>query len=353
MVEGPRPARAISRPDAQQSGIGRLEKDTMKAQRLVFPEANRCEIETIDVADKPEAGKVLVRNIVSVISPGTELALYCGTHRAINIPENKWAKYPFRPGYCALGEVLADAGGFKAGDKILHAGPHATYSQIDPNYFALKAVAGLEDELVPFLRLLQVSMTAIRLAPVKMGERVLVIGMGIIGNFAAQLYNQCGAADVIGSERSAGRIDRAGQCGIAPVFNVAEKPLADWFSQSKTPAPELVIEAIGLAATITESFKVVKPRGRVVLLGSPRKVQEFDPYFDIHAKGTTLIGAHGNWYDAETQKADAPFLMGWIKSGKIKVKPLITHRVSLSEAMNIYPGLRDHPEDYMGVVIRY
>lgn len=324
----------------------------MKAQRLVFPEANKCEMESFDLPDAPEAGKVLVKNRSSLISPGTELALYCGTHRAINVPTNKWAKYPFRPGYCAIGEVLADAGSFKKGDRVLHAGPHGTYAMPGIDDCVL-VPTNVNDELAPFYKMLVISMTAIRLAPVRVGERVLVIGMGIVGNFAAQLYNLCGAIDVIGSERSPGRMQKAAACGIAPVFDTTNKPLADCFSQTDTPLPELVIEAIGQAATITEAMKIVKVRGRVVLLGSPRKVQEFDPYFDVHAKGTQIIGAHGNWYDAAQQKADAPLLWKWIATEKIRVAPLITHRVTLEQAMGMYPNLRDKPEEYMGVVVKY
>lgn len=324
----------------------------MKAQRLVFPEANKCEMETFDIPDQLEAGRVLLKNLVSLVSPGTELSLFCGTHRALPVPENKWAKYPFRPGYAAIGEVQADTGTLKKGDRVMHWGPHATYAT--PTVAEVTLVPKeLDVEIAPFLRMLQISMTTIRLAPVKVGERVLVIGQGIVGNFAAQLYNQCGAIEVIGAERSKGRIAKAKACGITTIFDTTNKTLAELFAETKTPAPELVVEAIGLAPTITDALKIVARRGRVVLLGSPRKVQEFDPYFDIHAKGTILIGAHGAHYDAAQMAADVPLLWKWLHTEKIKVRPMITHRINQQQALTIYPNLRDNPEEYMGVIIKY
>ena len=59
----------------------------MEIQRLVFPSKDRCEIETLTVPDDIGPSDVLVRNRLSLISAGTELAMFTRTHRGFDEPE--------------------------------------------------------------------------------------------------------------------------------------------------------------------------------------------------------------------------------------------------------------------------
>ena len=92
----------------------------MEIQRLVFPSKDRCEIETLTVPDDIGPSDVLVRNRLSLISAGTELAMFTRTHRGFDEPEFSYAKYPFYPGYAAVGEVLA------VGDGVTDLAPGAS-----------------------------------------------------------------------------------------------------------------------------------------------------------------------------------------------------------------------------------
>ena len=82
----------------------------MKGKRLVFPDERRVEIEEFEIRDTPNPDEVLLENVYSIISPGTELAMFTKTHVGFPNPNNKYAKYPFRPGYCAAGRVIRSSG---------------------------------------------------------------------------------------------------------------------------------------------------------------------------------------------------------------------------------------------------
>ncbi len=322
----------------------------MQIQRLVFPEAGRCEVEEVALDEKLNPGEVLIKNTRSLISAGTELSLFTRTHRGIDVPEHKWAKYPFPCGYTSVGEVVQ--GALPVGTHVYHSGGHATYSKAKLED-VVPVPAGLSDELAVFFGLSNVGMTAIRLAPVVAGGQVVVIGAGIVGVLCAQLYQLTGAGVVAVTDLSEKRLERARLCGITTLFNAQKKPLAEWVKDLGSRGAEWVIEAVGNAQTITAALKAVAPRGNVVLLGSPRAKQEIDPYYDIHCKGIHVIGAHSNIVEQKIRMQDRPLLMGWLATQKLKVEPLITHWLPMTDGLQGYIGLRDNPDDFMGVMLRY
>ena len=324
----------------------------MKNQRLVFPDKGRCEVEELLLDERLGPGEVLVRNRVSLVSAGTELAMFTRTHRGFDEPGFAYAKYPFYPGYLAVGEVVAGASDLQPGARVFHRGNHETFSK--QKIADVVSLPGeLSDEHATFLGLLEIAMTAPRLAPAKMGEQVVVIGMGGVGNLCAQLYLHAGAGLVAAADLSEARLAIARACGVHAAFCVRQKPLADWVQGLGKRGAELVVEAVGSARGIGDALQCVAERGIVVLLGSPRTKMEIDPYFEIHRKGIAVIGAHGRNVDPATKLRDRPLLLEWLRMGKIKVDPLISQRIPFVEALQGFEGLRDKPDEFLGVLLKY
>ncbi|MCZ7645075.1 MAG: zinc-binding alcohol dehydrogenase [Planctomycetota bacterium] len=324
----------------------------MKIQRLVFPDKGRCEVEESEFEERLGPGEILVKNLVSLVSAGTELAMFTRLHRGFDEPEFKYAKYPFRPGYSAVGEVVMGSGNLTPGTRVFHPGRHGTYHKLHADS-VIPLPDGMPAEHATFFGLLQIAMTAPRLAPARVGEHVVVIGMGLVGNLCAQLYAQSGAGRVACADLSVNRLEKARACGLIEGYNVGVKPLAEWVKNLGERGANIVVEAVGLNPTIDAALKAVAPRGLVVLLGSPRHKMEIDPYFDIHVKGIAVIGAHGKNVDPVTRAQDKPLLMEWLRGGKIRVEPLITQRMPFAEGLRAYEGLRDKPDEYLGVILTY
>jgi threonine dehydrogenase-like Zn-dependent dehydrogenase len=329
----------------------------MKSQQIVFPEKSRCLIEEIEYADAPTGARVLIRNRCSLVSAGTELSFYTGTNRCIEEPEMKWAKYPFRPGYSGVGEVLAvgpEVRDLRPGQVIFHPGKHGTVVQIDDLGWRFPLPADMDEEAALFAFLAEVSMTAVRVAPPVFGQNVVVLGMGVVGILAARLYKLAGARVVAGADLSAKRLQLARRCDAIDIaFPVRDRPLADWTKELGPRGAEIVVEAIGLPASIEAALQAVAAAGRVVLLGSPRVKMQLDPYWDIHRRGVQVIGAHGNAVDEATRRRDRPFLIELLASGRLPVRELITHHVALADAGTAYEGLAKHADEFVGVVLTY
>ncbi len=327
----------------------------METQVLVFPSRDTCVAETLAISDEPGTSEVLVRNRFSLISAGTELAMFTETHRGFAEPDFAYAKFPFRPGYAAVGEVLAVGDGvtnLAPGARVFHRGRHATHALLSHDA-VLPVPEGVHDSHAPFLSMLQIALSAIRQAPVYFGENVLVIGMGLVGNLCAQLCGLAGAGQVAAADLAAPRLAQAQACGVDLTFNLSEKPLSEWLPELGPRGANFVVEAVGSGPTIDLAIKAAANHGRVVLLGSPRDKLELDPYFDIHRTGVHLIGAHASTVDAATREQDIPLLWSLLASGRINVDPLITHVLPYTEGQTAYEGLRDRKDEFLGVLLKY
>jgi 2-desacetyl-2-hydroxyethyl bacteriochlorophyllide A dehydrogenase len=335
----------------------------LKGRRLVFPEAFQCTFEPSEWTPSAVPNdSVLIRNEYSLISPGTELALYTGTHIDIDNPLNKWAKLPFYPGYASVGEVIAvgrSVHQIRAGDKVLALGHHADYDVIPySEEFMLPLPKQLDPRHALFARLAEISSSAIlQCARFTPGHVVVVMGMGLIGNLAAQLFALQGAR-VIGIDLIEERLNAANASNISDTICPAQD--ADLKEQVKEATggrlPDIVVEATGTPSLVNVSLDLVRRHGQVILLGSPRGTAEIDIYRHIHSKGVSLIGAHANVKAIDGVPSSFEmwrYALNLIANRQISVEPLITHELPADEAASAYDMLLSRKEEALGVILNW
>ena len=164
----------------------------MRAQRIVFTGPGQAALQDVDVDDSPMAAhEVLLRTACSVISPGTELAGYAGDQTLFPGPNS----YPVYPGYAAVGEVLAagEAASVRQGDLVLAHTPHQSLTRFDSRErVCVRVPDGVAPEWATLARIAQVSAVSIRLTTARPGDQAAVIGLGLVGNLAAQLARCAG-----------------------------------------------------------------------------------------------------------------------------------------------------------------
>ena len=233
---------------------------------------------------EPQEDQWLIRAELTLVSPGTEMAFYLGTHSALPDPENRYAKYPHRPGYASIGRVV---GAGKKAERppegpILFFGPHASFAILNPAWQVWVPVpASLAPSTALLARLLQIAHTGLlqlRRAP----TRVLVLGAGPIGLLAAQLLRAEHRATVFVHDANRDRLLLAARHDFEAR---APEDLVD-------SPPDCVIEATGVPSLCPVALAAVARKGDVVLLGSPRGSTTIDLYKHIHLKNVALIGAH-------------------------------------------------------------
>jgi len=298
------------------------------------------------------------------------LALFNGTHIGFSDPSITWARYPVQPGYAAVGVVeefmedeSEDGSAYpQVGDMVLYYPPHARYGVLKPRSMIWSPFTGRIDERhVLFGRFAQIAYTSVASASVDY-SRVLVIGAGIVGNLAAQLYKREGARQVIISDLSERRLDIAHECGIEYVLLPDRSDSAERLRKlTEDEGVDIVVEATGVPEIVRKALEYVNPGGEVILLGSSRGAVELNVYSLIHRKYTRLTGAHemrlpekgGGENDMLPRSRESVLreMVGAIESGELKVGPMCTHRIYPREVQNAYEQLSTNNEEYMGVVI--
>lgn len=334
----------------------------MKINKVVFPGANQVEMQEHEMdtqASKPN--DIFLKTEYSVVSAGTECALFRGTE--------SWAKHPISPGYGAVGKVVSVSGGFediKEGDMVFTYGNHGSY--IKGNRMIVKVPDGIDPKLAVVARMAQVSFTPLRASEAILGDFVAVIGQGLVGNIAAQLFVHSGCK-VIGIDVMDSRLKLAKECGIDFTINALNEIVPDRIKEITGGAMcSTVVEASGIPDQSSVAADCAGKRGEVILVGTPRgefkgDTVEFLRKIHLWEQGcVTFKGAHEWKYpDKISPKNDYKIsieknIMDYfdlVKKGKLKIEPLISHVADPKDCKEIYEQLNKGNPDYSGVVFKW
>jgi 2-desacetyl-2-hydroxyethyl bacteriochlorophyllide A dehydrogenase len=325
--------------------------------QLVFPEKNKTEIEHRSIS-VDSSTQCIVRHESTLISPGTEGALFNGSHIGFNDPDIPWARYPIHPGYAAVGTVTeaAAACGLSVGERVIYYGPHASHGILDPSTMIWARVPEGEKPipylLVRFAQIAYSALAALHREP----KDVLVYGAGIVGGLCAQLLETLPAVDHVSVlDLSPNRLEIAKACGIEGAHAAQDIPYT----------ADTIIEATGSPVVINEALRHIGTRGQLVLLGSSRGTAEVNFYKMVHRKLVSIIGAHETILPVKTALEAAPStsipwhtqqdavngLMKMIQDGSLKVMPYIQTIVKPDHIQEAFENLRDHPNEFLGVCI--
>lgn len=332
----------------------------MFAKQLFVIEPGRIELQEVEISEDLKPHQALVRTEYTIVSAGTEGAGFTGLVKEMPFAET--GRYPRGLGYGHLGEVLAVGHAVtmcEPGDRVLSFAPHASVVKADAVRLALPVSKEAEGKHLVFARMTGVSISALRSSSAQPGDTVLVIGMGLVGNFAAQLFRLAGA-EVMAADLSELRLQKARACGIDNVVNPDEQDLKeavmDWTGGKGVG---IAVEAIGLSEVIQQAVMLTRRYGEVILLGTPRARAVFDAtpmLLQIHLEAIRMIGSlEHRWPRHETGRVrdiETGYrqIVDWITSGRLVVEPLLTHLASPKECQSIYEGLIRKREEYMAAV---
>jgi 2-desacetyl-2-hydroxyethyl bacteriochlorophyllide A dehydrogenase len=336
-----------------------------QGMRAVMPRPYEIEIESYEI-QPPGPGQLLVRTEASAISSGTELAVYTGIHQWLGDPTRAWPKFPFCPGYSAVGRVLAAGPGasFAAGDRVIWAGRHESHALVDASSGSpvWSIGEGVPAKIAAFTVLARFPLTALVQSGVIIGQTVAVFGLGLIGQIALRLYSAAGAYPLIGIDPVTHRREIAEATpGVKTIDPTAGDLRAALREANRGELPDIVVEATGAPNTVKTAMHVVTDGGKVVMVGSPRGIaSEVDFYWDLHGRSIQLIGAHGTAIGDEPREK-FPYvrdralrlLSHLLESGKVRIDDLVMHDVNGTEIKAMYDGLLNQRDNYIGVAVHW
>jgi len=321
----------------------------MHYRRIVFKEPKRVEIEEADLPE-PSSNQILIRTQVTLISTGTELTMLSGEYPKGSV-WNKITKYPVFPGYSNCGVVEKIGGNvqkFKVGDRVSSTASHAEYAVINEDR-AVKVPDSISDEEAAFGTLSATVMNSVRLANIKLGESVIIVGVGILGQLACQFSKLCGGFPVIAVDLSLRRLGIAKRLGATATIQPKEEDAEQRIMElTKGRGADVVFEVTGNPKTIPWELSLVKRQGRFILLSSPRGVTELDLHDLVNWPSRIIIGTHTSShpsheisYNPWTWERNIQLFFDLLSAGLVNVKDLITDRYKWTEAKQVYQRLLD------------
>lgn len=323
---------------------------TTTAQRAFVTQPGVIRLERENLP-QPAMDEVMVRATKTLVSPGTERAIM------LNLP-GLVLQYPKSVGYSHVGEIVqvgAEVRGLKVGDRVASKSRHASHVLVKES-LCHRLADDLDDDLATFFQLLVTSLQAVRKTRLELGEATAVLGAGLVGQLALQVARLAGAMPVVAIDKHQGRLKLAQVLGADQI--VSAVPSAQDTVAHAQGFP-VVVEATGNPAALATACDIAAFGGRIALLGSSRgATQSFDFYKRVHKQGITLIGAH---IDTAARLSSAP---GWwtlrdeqrlalelLRSERVRVAPLISHRFHCREIAAAYALLAEWDLEALGMII--
>jgi threonine dehydrogenase-like Zn-dependent dehydrogenase len=323
---------------------------------ITAPDAAGIFVEKISARPTPD--EVLIKTLYSLISPGTELAMFQHTHVGFTDPSNSFAKYPFRAGYSAVGRIEAvgsSVSTFRKDTLVFIKGRHQAYFCVNPNRaMILTLPSGIDPKLALFARIAQIAGSALEVSFAEAGDKVVSLGQGIVGILAAQLFQNYGC-DVLSLGRTPYRSNVAKNCGLQSLC-ITEGDIVVQIRRSFAEnGATTVVEATGQPESLSLALRMTAPGGETILLGSTRGRVDLDVYNLIHASGITLRGAHERVFSLFGDSNRAQILvkenLDAIVSGRLKVSPLLSVVMDYREIAAAYRRLADKLAETLSIVL--
>jgi 2-desacetyl-2-hydroxyethyl bacteriochlorophyllide A dehydrogenase len=334
---------------------------TEKAQVLVFPEPRRAVLEEQEVGE-PGPGQVLIRSLVTLISTGTDLTAYSGDFpRDRPSSWGRYVKYPFRPGYSSVGEIVAVGPGVEEiapGQTVFNRSSHASLAiQPAARVVPLPEVVPIDE--AAFASISCIAMNGVRMATLALGEAVVIVGMGIVGEMAMQYARLSGAFPLIAVDLSDRRLENALRFGATDTINPSREDLAARVGQiTRGRKADAIFEVTGNPGVIPSLPPLIRRGGRLILLGSSRGPTTLDFHDDVHTYGLRLIGAHASntpTYEIPdnpwTWERNAALFLDLLQARRVAVADLITHRFSWRQAPEAFEQLLSDRTLFRGVIL--
>lgn len=190
-----------------------------------------------------------------------------------------------------------------------------------------------------------VGLHAVHLADIKVGEKVLVIGGGIIGLVSAMFAKKEGASFVAISETNLNRAKKAVDLGVANKYYDATNPnlMQDVLLDTELGF-DTVIECCGNSAAVSSALMMTKPGGKLILVGVSLTSISIPIVIGVMSE-LTIKGAIG--YTKEEFKT----CIDLISEKQIDVTKFVDNIVPLEGVQNAYERLTSGQDDAVKILV--
>ncbi|MDA1349454.1 MAG: zinc-binding alcohol dehydrogenase, partial [Chloroflexi bacterium] len=362
---------------------------------------------TLEVVDVPHpkaaAGRVIVRTVASLASVGTEKAMVelarkslVGKARArpdlVKQVLDKartdglletWRQVmgrletPIQLGYSSAGTVIEvgpGVDGFRTGDRVACTGSgyagHAEVVSV-PAKLCVQVPDDVDFQSASFVALGGIALESVRMAGVELGSRVVVIGLGLLGQIAVQILNAAGAhvfgIDVDSEKAALAASHGAERTAVAGSGTSVTETVSAWTGGNGADAVIIMASTEG-NEPLQQASEMCRERARIVATGMvgldvPRR-EFYDKELELVVSRAWGPGLYDPRYTGGavdyplpyarwTAERNAQEFLSQLSRGAVSVDHLVSHRFPIEDAAQAYEMILEGGESYLGVVLTY
>jgi 2-desacetyl-2-hydroxyethyl bacteriochlorophyllide A dehydrogenase len=304
--------------------------------------------------------EVLVASHKTLISTGTEgiclgRLFESGTHW------DAWVKYPFSPGYCQIGHVVAvgkDVTDFQEGQRVAARSPHRQFNIVPAARLYPLPDAVQDEEAAAWFGLASIVQNGVRHAEHALGDTVVIVGAGPLGQLVTQYVRLLGARAILVVDPASRRVETAcahgATVGLAlPVEQAKEQIL----EATGGGGADVVYDVTGNAAVLEHALPLARRFGTLLLLGDTGSPAQQRLTKDVVTRGLHIIGAHdtnpppvAGDHTPWSHKQMVRLFFQYLADGKMRTADLITHRFAPRKAPEAYRLLQEDRPNTLGVL---
>ncbi len=278
-------------------------------------------------------------------------------------------------GYSAAGIVLEvgkNVIGFKKGDRVAAAGAgktnHAEIIAV-PKNLVVKVPENVDFSDAASVTLGSIALQGVRQADPKLGDKVVVIGLGLIGLLTVQILKASGC-HVIGSDLDENRLKMAKNLGadltVLGEDNTVTKVLQE--TEDKGADRIIICAATKSDRPINDAMQMVRKKGTVVVVGAVGLNLKRSPFYEKEAELKISCSYGPGRYDQKYEEKGQDYPFGYVRwtenrnmqeylnllsDGKINFKKMVERKYLIDKANLAYESLKNSKEKPLAILLKY
>lgn len=336
----------------------------MKRWSLIFESPGEVSLQDEDIRE-PGPGYLLIENLCSAISPGTEMLIYRGqfpselsVDQEISSLSGQF-QYPLKYGYSSVGQIIQVGSNIPTsleGDLVFSFHPHESHFLATlEELVSVPADIPVEDAV--FLPNMETAVNLVMDGKPVIGEKVVVFGQGIVGMLTTALLARFPISQLITLDCFPLRRQVSESLGAHSSFDPFEPDILATLRRNLINGADLVFELSGSPRALDQAIAVTGYGGRVVI-GSwyGKKRADLNLGGEFHRNRIHLVSSQVSTIAPELTgrwTKNRRFEVVWDMIRHLKPSRFITHRFPITEADSAYKLIDQSPGEILQPVFSY
>jgi polar amino acid transport system substrate-binding protein len=279
---------------------------------------------------------------------------------------------PIPLGYSIAGRVIEigrDVAGLSVGDHVACAGAGlANHAEINvvPKNLVVPVPSGVDSIDACFVTLGAISLQGVRQAGLTLGERVVVMGLGLIGLLTVQLLKATGCR-VLGFDPNETRAALAAKLGADVAISSGFAEAVAGFTSGYGADAVILTASTKSSEPLNQAAEISRPKGRIVVVGLVGMTIDREPFYkrelDLRLSMSYGPGRHDPAYELAGHDYPLPYVrwtaqrnmaafLDLVAEGRVTPRALVTHTFDIASATDAYQ-MMEKGEPHLAMVLSY